>query len=312
MNGPTNPPDPYPGHEGGAWAPVPCDVVASWPRGHFAENVAVDPDGTVYVTLYSHQRIDRFDPRTRQVDAFARLPFGPAGLAFDAAGTLWVTGGVVGQTPGHVWRIRDGEAEPWVEIADAVFMNGCTPHPDGRTLLVCESVTGRILAIDQTDKRWQVWLQDGRLLPKSSDMPGANGIKLRDGWAWISNTAHDRMLRSRIAADGSAGALEVVADNLHGDDFAFAESGAAYIVTHAAHSVVRLGSNGERKTIAGPDQGAVGGTACAFGRGAQDRQSLYVTTTGGLRFPYRGEIRDAKLLRLDVGERGQSLLPGQS
>jgi hypothetical protein len=36
-----------------------------------------------------------------------------------------------------------------------------------------------------------------------------------------------------------------------------------------------------------------------------------VTTTGGLRYPYRGEIQDAKLLRLNVGECGQPLLPEQ-
>jgi len=59
----------------------------------------------------------------------------------------------VGRVPGYIWRIRSGRPEPWVEIPDAVFMNGCTPHLDGRTLLVCESVTGRIFAVDQKEKR---------------------------------------------------------------------------------------------------------------------------------------------------------------
>lgn len=304
-----NPPDPYPGHDGGPWAPVPAAVMASWPRGHFAENIAIDPAGRVYVTLHSHQRIDRFDPKTGQVEPFAQLPAGCAGLAFDSAGALWATGGVVGRAPGYVWRIHGGAPEPWVEIPDAVFLNGCTPHPDGRTLLVCESVTGRILAIDQREKRWAVWLRDDRLLASAPAMPGANGIKLRDGWAWISVTDRNCLLRSRIAADGSAGPLELAAEKLHADDFAFGESGTAYCVTHAAHGVVRLSPDGGRETIAGPDQGAIGGTACAFGRCAEDRRSLYVTTTGGLRYPYRGEVREARLLRLDVAERGQSLLP---
>jgi len=94
-----NPPEPFPGHDGGRWAPVPCEIVASWPHGHFAENVAVDANGAVYVSLHSHNRVDRFDPRTRQVEPFARLPGAAAGLAFDAAGALWVTGGTVGQAP---------------------------------------------------------------------------------------------------------------------------------------------------------------------------------------------------------------------
>jgi sugar lactone lactonase YvrE len=285
--------------------------VASWPQGHFAENLAVDSTGAVYVSLHSHNRIDRFDPKTRQVEEFARLTAPAAGLAFDAAGSLWVTGGAVGQAPGCIWRIRSGQPELWVEIADAVFMNGCTPHLDGRTLLVCESVTGRILVIDQMEKRWGVWLQDDRLRPKSPQMPGANGIKTHDGWAWISITSHNQVVRSKIAADGSAGPMEVVAEKLRADDFAFGESGAAYIATHPAQTVLRLHPDGARETIAGPHEGAVGSTACAFGRGAEDRQSLYVTTTGGLRYPYQGEIQDAKLLRLNVGEPGQPLLHEQ-
>jgi len=308
MNGTTHPPDAFPGHDGGHWAPVASEVVASWPKGHFAENLAVDATGVVYVSLHSHNRIDRFNPKTGKVEEFVRLTAPAAGLAFDAVGALWVTGGATGQTPGYIWRIRSGQPELWVEIPDALFMNGCTPHLDGRTLLVCESVTGRILAIDQKEKRWSVWLEDDRLRPKAPRKPGANGIKLRDGWAWISVTDHDRMVRSKVTADGSAGPIEVVAEELHTDDFAFSESGTAYIATHPAQTVMRFHPDGRRETIAGPDEGAVGSTACAFGRGEEDRKSLYVTTTGGLLYPYRGEIQDAKLLRLNVGEGGRALL----
>jgi sugar lactone lactonase YvrE len=306
----TNPPDPLPGHDGGRWAPVAAEVVASWPRGHFLENLAVDAAGTVYVSLHSHNRIDRVDPKTGRIDEFARFTAPAAGLAFDSSGALWVTGGTVGEGPGYIWHLRSGKPEPWVEIPDAVFMNGCTPHPDGRTLLVCESVTGRVLAIDQKEKRWGVWLHGDQLRPGASPKaPGANGIKVRDGWVWISVTGQDRLVRSKIAANGSAGPMEVVAEKLHADDFAFAASGAAYVATHAAQAVLRLRLDGARETIAGPDEGAIGCTACAFGRGAADGTSLYVTTTGGLRYPYRGEIQDAKLLRLNVGESGWPLLP---
>ena len=42
--------------------------------------------------------------------------------------------------------------------------------------------------------------------------------------------------------------------------------------------------------------------------GAAHEQALYVTTSGGLMMPYQGKVEEAKLLRLDVGEHGQSLL----
>jgi hypothetical protein len=72
--------------------------------------------------------------------------------------------------------------------------------------------------------------------------------------------------------------------------------------------VVRLDLSGTRATVAGPDQGAVGSTACAFGRTAGDAHALYVTTDGGLVAPYQGVVQQAKLLRLDVGEAGWPLI----
>ena len=184
----------WPGHDGGAWAPVPGRIVASWPAGYFAENVAVAGDGTVLVSLHSHNRIDRYRPDTGELDVFCQLPAPATGLAFDAAGVLWVTGGEVGRPPGYVWRADpEGEAEEWVEIADALFLNGCAVLSTQQTLLVAESLTGRVLAVDQRNPAWSTWVEDARLRPEREQMPGANGIKLhprarftRPGYASLS------------------------------------------------------------------------------------------------------------------------------
>jgi sugar lactone lactonase YvrE len=292
----------FPGHDAGAYAPVPSRIVASWPEGHFAENLAVTSDGAVYVSLHSHQRIDRYDVATGKVRVFANLPTPLAGLALDGAGTLWATGGVLGQAPGRIWRIdASGGVRDWLEIGDAVFLNGATLHPDGRRLLVAESVTGRILAVDLQSPGVMTWLQDDRLKPVSEGIPGANGVKVSGGHVHISVTGSDCLLRAPIGADGACGPVEVWASRLRADDFAFDAKGAAYIATHPAHSVLRLDPDGSRTTIAGPVQGAVGSTAVAFGRAPGDEAALYVTTTGGLWSPYRGVVQPAKLLRLEVG-----------
>jgi len=305
---PSEPPEPFPGHDGGRWAPVPSQVVASWPAGSFAENLAVDADGFVFVTLHSHDRVERYDPRSGATAMFARLPGPATGIALGADGALWITGGAVGKPPGYIWRIdRSGRVEPWVEIPDAVFMNGCTPHPDGKTLLACESITGRILRIRLDRPEWQAWITDDRLRPANPQMPGANGIKLRDRRAWISVTDSNLVMRATIREDGAAGPLEVAAENLRADDFAFGTSGALYIATHPAQTVVRLAPDGSRTTIAGPAEGAVGSTSCAFGRAPGDEKALYVTTNGGLWMPYQGQVQDAKLVRLELDETWQPL-----
>jgi sugar lactone lactonase YvrE len=155
---------------------------------------------------------------------------------------------------------------------------------------------------------WRTWLADDRLRPTSPSMPGANGIKLWRGHAYISMSDSNRIFRAPVDANHIPGGLSVFADNLRADDFAFGESGAMYIATHAVQTVMRLDVDGVRTTIAGPAQGGVGSTACAFGRTVQDAKSLYVTTSGGLYFPYQGQFQDAKLVRLELGETSAPIL----
>ncbi|HEX3445859.1 MAG TPA: hypothetical protein VHS80_14170 [Chthoniobacterales bacterium] len=298
-------PDVFPGHDGGIWEPVPSCVAASWPRGSFAENLAVDQSGMVFVSLHSHNRIERFNPLTGEVGTFAETPAPVAGLAFAEDGTLWASGGTVFKTPGYVWRFDPvGNVEEYLQIPDAVFLNGCACLPDQKTLLICESITGRILAVDRFERKWKAWITDDQLRPVNEQMPGVNGIKYRAGYVYVSVTDRDKIMRVTVGLDGLSGAIESVAENLRADDFAFNDSGCLYIATHPAHTVLKLAPNGDRTTIAGPDGGAVGSTSCAFGRTNYDQTALYVTTSGGLWTPYRGEAQKARLLRLEVGEIG--------
>jgi sugar lactone lactonase YvrE len=111
-----------------------------------------------------------------------------------------------------------------------------------------------------------------------------------------------------LQPDGHPGPIETAATHVLADDFAFGASGSLYIATHPEQTVFRLDAAGNRTTVAGPKQGAVGTTACAFGRAPGDENGLYVTTDGGLVAPYEGAVQEAKLLRLEVGEVGWPLI----
>ena len=302
----------YTDHDGGEFSAVNVRVVATWSAPTFVENLAIDLAGAIFVSLYSHNRVDRYDPATGATAPFADLPAPPMGLAFDAGASLWATGGTFRKGPGYIWKIgRDGSVQHWTDLPDAVFMNGCTLHPNGHTLLACESLTGRILAIDLREPgRWSAWLTDERLKPNHPQFPGANGIKIRDGWAWISVSGRRLILRTPLQPDGRPGPIETAATHVLADDFAFGASGSLYIATHPEQTVFRLDAAGKRTTVAGPDEGAVGATACAFGRMPGDQNTLYVTTDGGMVAPHEGTVQDGKLLRLDVGEAGWPLIEG--
>src|ERR1700693_1618265 len=78
--------DYYPDHDGGKFAPIEATTVATWQARAFLENLTVDAEGAVFVTVYSHKRVDRYDPATRATTTFAEVPAPPMGLAFDTDG----------------------------------------------------------------------------------------------------------------------------------------------------------------------------------------------------------------------------------
>lgn len=294
-------------HNGGTTALAPAEVIATWPKGSFAENLAIDGDGTIHVTLHTDRAVVRVDPATRTVSPFATYATPVAGVVFGPDGTLYVSGGQPGTPGGVIWGTgRDGSVRRLAALPDATFLNGMALHPDGR-LLVAESICGLIYAVDTASGSVAPWMRDERLrAPGPDGTPGANGIKLHGGHAYVSVTGSDMVVRAPLDRDGAAGAIEVVAERLRADDFAIAADGSLVIATHPAHSLVRLAPDGARTTLAGAGQGMVGSTAVAFGRTGADRHSVYVTTTGGTMTLPEDQLEPAKLVRVDLSGVGMA------
>src|ERR1700730_8619504 len=98
--------DYYPDHDGGKFAPIEATTVATWKAPAFLENLTVDAEGAVFVTVYSRNRVDRYDPATGATTTFAEVPAPPMGLALDAGGVLWITAGTLRKGPGFIWRVE--------------------------------------------------------------------------------------------------------------------------------------------------------------------------------------------------------------
>src|SRR5437870_13314340 len=124
MTTPTE--DYYSGHDGGKFAPIAATTVATWKAPAFLENLAVDAEGAVFVTVYSHKRVDRYDPATGATTTFAEVPAPRMGLAIDAGGVRWMTGGTLYAGPGCIWRVeRTGDVRRSCELAEPTFMSDC-------------------------------------------------------------------------------------------------------------------------------------------------------------------------------------------
>jgi len=110
-------------------------------RFHNPTNVAVGPDGHIYVADFDNNKIRLVDEDGNTVTLIAQQGFAkPFGMAF-AGSTLWVTtdsnkqGIHVEKKTGSVWRI-DIAAHSAVEVADSIGMpRGIAPLKDGRIAL---------------------------------------------------------------------------------------------------------------------------------------------------------------------------------
>lgn len=301
-----------PPHDAAPLRSVPHRIVVEWPEGTFLENIAVLDDGDIAVAVMTEARIDRVSisgGRDYLRSTLIQLSQPPTGLSV-MGGMLYAAVGEPGAGGAHLWRIdpQTGEGEAWMPLQGVVFANGLTPFDAGR-LLLAESHLGQLCLIDLYAKRTSVWIEDEKLTRADGIpfLPGANGVKRFGDAVTVSSNGRALLLRAAVLPDGSAGALDVIAERLRADDLAFDVNGAAYLCTHIGHSLDRLSSAGERVSLGGPAQGLAGSTACAFGRQGAERQALYVTTTGGIVTPPGGVLQPAKLVRLDVGADGYPL-----
>ncbi len=285
---------------------VPNSLLAEFPVNTFLENIAVNSLGTLFVTSYEDGIIYEISPAGQRRE-FAKVDGKTAGIAFDQAGDLLVSG-VTHEGLSAVFKVTQSGVETLVTIADAIFLNGMTHLMDDR-YLIADSYLGAIWELNATQKSAKIWLEHDLLDRRSLEnpIPAVNGLKIFQGVLYASNTQCQHLVRIPLGSDGSPSAPEIFVQNANIDDFAFDHQGNLYGTTHIYDSVVKIAPDGLITTIAAAEQGMTGSTALAFGRTERDRTSIYVTTNGGMSLPPQTGIQPAKVVRLDIGIEGLAM-----
>ncbi len=281
--------------------------------GAFFESVEVTATGDVLFTDLTGGVVRRMTPEG-VVDELAVVDDYPVGIVADADGTVYFTAihEPLFELPepflatNAIYAIdADGNAAIAAELPEAEFCNGMSVLEPG-VLLITDSHAATIWRFETATSTLTAWLQHDLLAPIAGvAAPGANGIELHDGVAYVSNTATQQLLRVAIDGDGGAGEPELVFGGMLLDDFRFSATGAIYATTHGS-DVVRIGDDGTLEPIANMMDGVLGNTAAAFGRTALDSDALYVVTDGGL-FVGGGDPANsgpARVVRIPVGEPG--------
>jgi len=198
------------------------------------EAIILEPGGAANLALAGSNQIVRVSGRG-EVRTLATLPAAPdggsdvpvlgyslaTGLVRTSNGTLYV-GYVTGRDDYNgIWRIRPGQAPRRIAPTPGVgFPNGMDLDERTGLLYFSDSVLGLIWRVPLAGGKPTVWLRDPLLTRK--EVLGVNGLKIRNGAVWATNTDQGTLLRIPIKRNGRPGPVQVRSNDVVGiDDFAF-------------------------------------------------------------------------------------------
>jgi hypothetical protein len=296
---------------------------ASQPNA-WAENFIILPNGTFVVSRLDVPEVWNINPFTAESSLIYTFPDAGVilGIAEYEEGVYGVAVGnfsldPIGGVPKSwsVWSLDlKGSAPKGRKIAaipDAVFLNGLvavkpnTGKGYGQsTILVADSTNGGVYAVDPYTGDSSFAITDVTMTTPTPPTPGGpggiNGIKFLGEYLYFTNS--DRGLFARVPLTivggtnvSAAGPVESLATRTRFiDDFTVLADGTAFLGTDPDNSVQRYTPGKGFETIVGGLNETIvaGATAALFGVTKKDRNTLYVTTSGGHGGPVNGTFTE--------------------
>jgi sugar lactone lactonase YvrE len=287
---------------------APAKIITSFPVNTFLENLAIAPDGTIFVTNHEAGKIVRITPDGNQ-QIHASVEGKVSGLAFTSNGGLVATGWNADSISVVSLITADGKVETLLTLPDAIFLNGITPLCHTQ-YLAADSYRGAIWLIDIAQRHSSIWLEHSLLARSNAEnvIPAANGLKRFGNFLYVSNTEKMLLLRIPLGIANEPGEPEIFVEQTNIDDFAFDVEGNLYGATHIYNSVVKITQSGSTTIIAQAEQGVIGSTAVAFGQTQSERTAIYVVMNGGMFLPPPTGVVPANVVRIEVGKAGHPLV----
>ncbi len=290
---------------------LPVRIIHEFPHNTWVENLAVRSNGKVLVTLLSTPDLYQIDPFTPNsapilVHHFAdhKALFGITETTTDLfyvvtsnfSSTDTTNPNPAGAYDIYEVDVRNGASKAIVtknaNVPNAKLLNGMTTLCASQgIILIADSFAGLLYRLNTHTKQVAIAIDDPTMKgPPAGPIPfGINGVKIRDGFLYFTNTGVGSLVKIPISPiDGTAtGSAVVLTTNAKPDDFILDRAGDAFIAEIYLNNLAFLPPQGGNVTVL---TGApltdptvlAGPTACAFGRRHGDRRSLYITTSGGI------------------------------
>jgi sugar lactone lactonase YvrE len=256
----------------------------------YIEGVVVDGSGNVFVSAIRTGELLKFAPGSSEPEVFGQIPdwiddgIGFLGLAADSQGNIY--GAVASETSAGIWKFdcATGEATRFAGTEEMVFADGVSVDEDG-VVWASDAASGT----DGTSGLGAAWRIDvdgvaskyyespllGNPDP-DSEIPGLNGVFVRDDVFWGANTARGRVSSVPLLPDGTPGAETILANVAAPDGVTVAADGTVYATGVAQSEIVRIQPDGTVSRLASsPDVPLACPTSLFLGTGSTE-QILYV------------------------------------
>ncbi|NEA31099.1 hypothetical protein [Streptomyces sp. SID13031] len=255
------------------------------------ETIIIAPDGAALVGLAGSNQVVRVSP-SGEVQTLGTLPAAPdggagvpilgysllTGLVRTSDGTLYV-GYVTGRDDlNGIWRIRPGKLpQRIVATPGNGFPNGMDVDERTGQLYFSDSVLGLIWRAPLTGGKPTVWLRAPQFT--RTDVLGVNGLKIRNGAVWATNTDQGTLMRIPIRHGGRPGPVQARSSGIQGiDDFAFVgDSDSVIAAVNLPNRVDLIRADGSHSAVLEASDGISGPTTVAI-RG----KSIYVASASFL------------------------------
>ena len=276
------------------------------------ENIAVRSNGQILASVLTAPELYQVDPSKKRAPVLVHS-FPSTGVTGNAelspdvfyVATGNITSDVLSTVPGSfaIWEVdlrkfsinppKPARVSKIADFPDARLLNGVAvlDHRKG-LLLVADSFRGLIWQLNVHTAEIKVFTDDILATPApNAPLPiGVNGIKVRNGNVYFSNTSRGLIARLAISRDGVPKGPAVVVVKVDSvDDFALGPNGAFFPAENLGNVLAYAPAvGGDARAIAN----ITNPTAAAFGR-RPDAKSLYVSSFGGsigTNPPPRGKI----------------------
>lgn len=264
------------------------------------ENSIVRPNGNLLLTTINNGSLFEIDPSSTSPEVHLVATFGGANvLGISSIGTDRYAiaggfstgggGGPGGYTNGTIFTVDLSTnstlplvGSPAAVIPDSQLLDGLTSLPASpHVVLATDALQGVVYRADTALGSAEIVAADDAF----AGSPGINGIKIREGYAYFTNTAARTYGRFAISEAGDQeGPVEIIAEDASSDDFALdAASGAAYLGRQESPAaVVRVLPDGTKQDVAAA---ASMGRPCSLDIALNGRTG-YVTTASGQVFGF--------------------------